>query len=66
MIGGGAFFVDHPVAEEFFVGKVAVDVSGQLGVVIFAFFVDVAERFDRDAGSAQCHGITVPQDFRRR
>lgn len=47
--GGAAFFVDHSVAEEFLVGKVAVDVAGQFGVVVFAFFVDVAEGFDGDA-----------------
>lgn len=47
--GGAAFFVDYSVAEEFFVGEVAIDVAGQLGVVVFAFFVDVAEGFDGDA-----------------
>ena len=46
---GAAFFVDHSVAEKFLVGKVAIDVAGLLGVVVFAFFVDVAEGFDGDA-----------------
>ena len=46
--GGATFFVDHSVAEEFLVGEVAVDVSGQLGVVVFAFFVEVAEEPRRD------------------
>lgn len=42
-----AFFVHYSVTEEFLVGKVAVNILCQLGIVIFAFFVDVAERFNR-------------------